>query len=226
MSSIAEAMHGFEGSIELVSTRMSRRAVVSLILAGAVAWTSPSAVTAAAIRTTITVRVYQTAGLPPTLEQRALTEAETVLRAARVDARWENCTDLSRPSAACDAPAKPSEFFLRVLREGPTRQDTSSRLGDAIIGRRPGDGVLATVYFNHFARVAEVAETDVALLLGRVAAHELGNLLMHSSAHARRGLMRPNWTPHEVRRDLPADWTFTAGDVAAMRQPAPRCAPC
>ena len=64
------------------------------------------------------------------------------------------------------------------------------------------------------------AGTDVAVLLGRVAAHELGHLMMHTTAHARRGLMRPNWTPYEVRRNRLADWEFTAEDVTAMRQPA------
>ena len=62
------------------------------------------------------------------------------------------------------------------------------------------------------------AGTDVAVLLGRVAAHELGHLMMDTSAHTRRGLMRPNWTPDEVRRNHFADWEFTAEDVTSMRQ--------
>ena len=69
-------------------------------------------------------------------------------------------------------------------------------------------------------RLAMSAGTDVAVLLGRVAAHELGHLIMLTPAHARRGLMRPNWTPYEVRRNRLADWEFTAEDVTAMRQPA------
>ena len=211
----------------MVNTKLVRAATsrticcLALILAGAVAWTSPSALTAAASWTTITVRVYQTASLPSTLEQRSLTEAETVLRAARVDVRWRSCTGLSRRPATCDAPPEPSELSLRVLREGPTHQYTSFPLGDAIVVRRPGDGTLASVDFNHVARVAEAAQTDVAVLLGRVAAHELGHLLMHSSAHAPHGLMRANWTLREVQQNRAADWAFTAWDVAALRQAGP-----
>lgn len=59
------------------------------------------------------------------------------------------------------------------------------------------------------------------MLLGRVVAHELGHLMMHTSSHAHRGLMRANWTPHEVRRNLAADWAFTADDIAAMSRPVP-----
>jgi hypothetical protein len=75
------------------------------------------------------------------------------------------------------------------------------------------------VYVNCVASLATAARADVAVLLGRVAAHELGHLMMRTSAHARRGLMRPNWTLNEIRRNRPADWAFTEGDVAAMRQP-------
>ena len=79
--------------------------------------------------------------------------------------------------------------------------------------------MLATVYVTCVAWLATAARTDVTVLLGRVAAHELGHLVIRTSAHARRGLMRPHWTPDEVRRNRASDWAFTAADVAAMRQP-------
>jgi hypothetical protein len=105
-----------------------------------------------------------------------------------------------------------------VVREGAPCQDTSATLGEALVVR-PAGGVLAAVNVHCVAWLATAARTDVAVLLGRVAAHELGHLMMRTPAHARRGLMRPHWTPDEVRRNRAADWAFTAGDVAAMRQP-------
>jgi hypothetical protein len=188
---------------------------LALILAGATVWTSPAVLTAAAFRRIgLTVRVYQTTDLPSALKQRALAEAKTVLRAGLVDVRWQECT---RSSPACDVPLGPSELLL-VVRGGAPCQDTSATLGEAVVIRRAG-GVLATVYVNCVAWLATAAGTDVAELLGRAAAHELGHLMMRTSVHARRGLMRPNWTSDEVRRNRAADWTFTAADVAAMRQP-------
>ena len=189
----------------------------ALILASAAVGTSHAALTATAVpRIALTVRVYQTAGLPSALEHRALDEAETVLRAGLVDVRWQECTGLNSPPA-CDMPPGSSELLL-VVRDGAPCQDTRAKLGEAWVVRRAG-GVLATVYVNCVACLATAARTDVAVLLGRVAAHELGHLLMRTSAHGRRGLMRPNWTPDEVRRNRAADWAFTAGEVAAMRQP-------
>ena len=199
---------------------LSHRAPYSLtlILACAAIWMSPTALPAAAPpRIALTVRVYQTVGLAPTLKQRALAEAETVLRTGLVEVRWQECTGLN-PSPICDVPPGPSEFLLVVRAGDPCHHDTSATLGAAVIVRRAG-GVLATVYLNCVASLATAARADVAVLLGRVAAHELGHLMIRTSAHARRGLMRPNWTSKEIRRNRPTDWAFTAGDVAAMRWP-------
>ena len=191
---------------------------LALILACVAVWTSPTALTAAAnSRIALAVRVYQTAGLAFTLQQRALAEAETVLGAGLVQVRWQECTGLNS-SPTCDVPPGPSELVLVVRAGDPCRQNTSATLGAALVVGRVG-GVLATVYVNCVASLGTAAGADLAVLLGRVAAHELGHLLMRTSAHARHGLMRPNWTPNEIRRNRPADWAFTTADVAAMRQP-------
>jgi hypothetical protein len=178
---------------------------------------SPAALTAAAVpRIALTVRLYQTARLPSALRTRALAEAEAVLRAGLVSVHWQECTGVS-PSPACSLPPGPSEFLL-VVREGTRCQDRSPTLGRSWVVRR-GGGVLATVYVNCVAWLAGSARTDVAILLGRVVAHELGHLMMRTSAHPSRGLMRPHWTQDELRRDRAADWAFTAADVTAMHQP-------
>jgi hypothetical protein len=167
-------------------------------------------------RIALTVRVYHNASLPTALQKRALAEAESVLQAGLVTVHWQECSRLDS-SPGCDASPGRSEFVL-VVREGIRCQDTSGTLGQAWVVRQTG-GMLAAVNVHCVALLAETARTDVAVLLGRVVAHELGHLMMRTSSHARRGLMRPNWTADEVRRNRTADWAFTAADVAAMRQP-------
>jgi hypothetical protein len=200
-------------SDDLVNTRISRAAehacaryvttyCATLILAAAAVCAFPARLAAAAVpRTTITVRVCQNVSLPSMVEQRALDEAGAVLRAASVDVRWQKCTgpDVDASSAA----------FELVLRIVEARQATPrAALGTAFVIRGAG-GVLATVYADRVAALA--------VLLGRVAAHELGHLMMHTSVHTRHGLMRPKWTADELRRNYAPDWTFTARDVAEMR---------
>jgi hypothetical protein len=190
-----------------------------LILAGAIAATWPTAPMSAAVpRATITVRVYHRASLSSAIEQRALTEANTVMRLAFVDVRWQGCAGPNR-SPACEIPGGPSELLL-IVREGIPCQETSARLGHALVVHGAG-GVVATVQLDCIAWLASVSGTDIGLILGRVVAHELGHLMMHTSSHAKRGLMRANWTPSEVRRNRAADWMFTAEDIAAMRGPTP-----
>lgn len=163
---------------------------------------------------TVTVRVYQTAGLPPGLEEQALTEAMNLFRAARVEVRWQKCTG-PNPSTVCVVPTGPSDLLL-VVRDATRCEDARGTLGNAVVVPREG-GVLATVYSDHVGQLASQMKTDAGVLLGRVAAHELGHLIMRTAAHRRRGLMRANWTPFEIRRSRPPDWAFTAADVAAMR---------
>jgi hypothetical protein len=192
--------------------------LLTRVLAAVVIWQSPAVLMASeVVQTTITVRLYQTADLSSSLEDRALAEAESILRAAFVNVRWRKCTGPDRErTGACDSPLAPSERELRILRQGAVRDDASFALGDALVERSAG-GVLATVYFDRVAWLANAAHTDVAVVLGRTAAHELAHLLMRTAGHAGRGLMRPRWTPGEIRRNHAVDWAFTAGDIVAMR---------
>lgn len=182
----------------------------------AATWMSTAAPAAVDPRITITVRIYQTAGLASALERRALAETETVLLAGGVAVHWRQCSGLMA-SPSCVEPPGPTELLL-VVRDASSCEDAPGTLGEALIDRRTG-GVLATVYANCVGWLASATHTDVAVLLGRVAAHELAHLMMRTSAHARRGLMRRNWTQDEVRRNRAADWAFTAADAAALRQP-------
>jgi hypothetical protein len=100
---------------------------------------------------------------------------------------------------------------------GP-RTQTPLVLGEAFIDTRARTGVLATVFPEHVELIAALSETDAALLLGRTIAHELGHLLLGTTAHSVRGLMRAQWTPADVRRHASADWELTTEDATAIRR--------
>jgi hypothetical protein len=197
--------------------------LVTCVLVGFAIWYATAAPSAAeVVRTTITVRVYQTAGLSPSLEDRALAEAESILRGGFVNVRWRICTGRDRGrTGVCDAPLAASERAIRIVRRGGVRDDGPVALGNALVERSAG-GVLATVYFDRVAWLANTAQTDAAIVLGRAVAHELAHLLMRTAAHTGCGLMRPRWTPREIRRNSTIDWSFTAGDVLAMYEPGLR----
>ncbi|MEO5822443.1 MAG: hypothetical protein ABIT71_18195 [Vicinamibacteraceae bacterium] len=54
----------------------------------------------------------------------------------------------------------------------------------------------------------------VALILGRVTAHEIGHLLLGTNSHAPTGLMQATW---DLKRRHPSDWQFTSANAAKMR---------
>src|SRR5439155_10444253 len=54
-------------------------------------------------------------------------------------------------------------------------------------------------------------------LLGRVVAHEVGHLLLGTTAHSATGLMRARWNDEEARRDHPMDWLLSWADARQVR---------
>ena len=78
-------------------------------------------------------------------------------------------------------------------------------------------GALATVYVDRVATLAGASAVDAPTLLGRAIAHEVGHLLLGTSAHARIGVMRAVWSPDMLRHDRPGDWLFTPHDALALR---------
>jgi hypothetical protein len=218
-----------------------------LTIVGTLVWVWSAAPDAAEVlRTTLVVRVYDTVGLAPAIEARALSAASESLGRALVDVRWKHCTPgLQGAEQSCARP-------LALQRDvngaaGPIGQEEHGQHGNAVTAQTDtvhkevsvrivraampantsaalGDAFIDTRQGD--AVLATIyynrAGTDPSMLLGRALAHELGHLLMASNRHAPSGLMRPHWTRDEVRRDRAADWAFDAADVAVIRQRAMR----
>jgi hypothetical protein len=164
----------------------------------------------------VTVRVYETARLDPSVKTAALKLARTTLAAATVDVSWKPCAPGARAGACHRPPA--GELVLRIVRSTVEHDGGSLPLGDALVDTASGEAILATVYLDRVARVAKAARMDVRVLLGYAIAHELGHLLLASSTHNTRGLMRPIWRNAELRSARSADWSFTAQEIAAIRR--------
>lgn len=163
--------------------------------------------------TEINVRVYDNTGATDAERRSSLAIAASIVSAASVELFWKTCP------RACDAPLAPGELAVRIIRSGAVG-DGSRRvlpLGDAMINSLTGSGVLATVYIDRVNWMAEQTGVDARALLGRAIAHELGHLLMATSAHGPNGLMRPVWSQSEIRRRQIDDWIFRPREIAAIR---------
>jgi hypothetical protein len=78
-------------------------------------------------------------------------------------------------------------------------------------------GTLATIYVNRVEDSARHAGADLGLLLGRVMAHEVGHLILHTNEHGAQGLMRAIWTEDEMSRNAHDDWIFASPERRQIR---------
>jgi hypothetical protein len=178
--------------------------------------------------TEVTVRVYDATGAGAAARRASLDIASSIVSAASVELIWRHCNGPAvkgQPALAgqgnpthCELPLAPRELALRFVRSGAVNEQSRELpLGDALINARTGGGVLATIYLDRVEWMAQQTGIDPRALLGRAIAHELGHLLMATSAHAANGLMRPIWLQSEIRRRHNTDWTFRPTEIAAIR---------
>jgi hypothetical protein len=156
----------------------------------------------------VTIRVYDLYGLSPQVRQEALAMASEALDHAGVQAIIVDCSP--RPAAAaCKTSVAEGELVLRILRHP---RDGAHVLGEAVVG---GANTIATIYAAAIAERSRRHGVPLARVAGRVAAHEIGHLLLGSNAHASHGLMRPSWDLQQLHR---GDWDFTREDAATIRR--------
>ena len=173
-----------------------------------------SLLAAAATALAITIRVYDTYGLPPDQRAEALAIAGETLAQAGVAVTWLDCTrqpDGSRP-AACLALLKEHELVVRIQARSPRGPHV---LGTAIVQADGKPNVFASVYAASVADKATRSGVWIPTLLGRATAHEIGHLLLGENAHGPHGLMRASWN---VKRLHPSEWQFTEADAERIHR--------
>jgi hypothetical protein len=61
-----------------------------------------------------------------------------------------------------------------------------------------------------------MAHVSSGELLGRAMAHEIGHLILGTTQHDSRGLMRGRWTVIQLQNNRPRDWSLPRETVAEM----------
>src|SRR5687768_6121264 len=165
---------------------------------------------------TVTVRVYKTS-LRPSEFRSASERAARVLRAAGIAVSWVQCWSGGHAqvslSADCERPLTQSDFIVHLIHAAdPNSASHPESLGFSLIDEQAGTGTVATVYTDRVAMLARKAGVNGVDLLALAMAHEIGHLLLGTSQHAARGLMRERWSHTEVRRRLSQDWSFSVDE--------------
>lgn len=184
------------GRRESAGMHLHRLAPAALILVATTAGAGP-----------LTIRVYDMTG-DGASRGTAIASATAALASAGLAATWSDGGD--RPS--------PQDLVIRLVRRAtPERRPGTLALGYALVDTAGRQGTVATIFLERVEWLAAAAGTPADDLLGLAIAHEVGHLLLGTTHHARRGLMRAEWTAGELRARRPADWAFPPTEGSALR---------
>jgi len=208
-----------------IPRRVSMKAVTASVLAIAVLAGTTLAIRAAApptvqaTQTALTIRLYNTSGIPAATLMAARRAAESILGDTGLTVIVRHCGRPVTPedtADACDTPLKPSELVVRII-DAPAFNTTlhPDAYGLAYVVPDTNRGWLATVFSDRIDRVATRLGVDAGTLLGLVAAHEVGHLLLGSTYHAEGGLMRADWSDAVLAREG-RDWRFSMSEATMI----------
>jgi hypothetical protein len=170
------------------------------------------------------VRVYNYAQVPTPLLHDAMHGAAGTFSAAGLASQWRICAIRQSPTEPedpmCEGITKANEFLLRINHgpeAGTELQHSPAALGYAVVlpERR---GIVATVHSARISALADRTGVDEATLMGLVMAHEVGHLLLGTTEHTGRGLMRAKWKLNVWSISEHTAWRFSADEVARMQR--------
>lgn len=164
----------------------------------------------------LVIRVYDYADVNRGTRRKAGDVVQRILNRAGVRVAWLDCNDSTKP---CTQPRTPTTLILRILTGSRNSRRTSS--ADACgFAFRPADGTRGTL-FNVLADcVREIASSEGIsedLILGHLAAHEIGHLLLPDGKHSRSGLMKSELRTKEWREAKLGRLRFKSDETAQVR---------
>ena len=181
------------------------RGALIVLLWGSAAWADGEE------RVQVTVLVNNSAHVSESILGQAEVEAGRIFRGAGVEIRWLNCDSAEK---VCQTVPAPDQFVLHIVATGRTSKD--SVFGEAFLGP-DGRGKYCDVFFHRIEEEPRTSGANTSQLLGAVAAHELGHLLLGSNAHSLIGIMMPDWRDQTLAKIAMGTLYFTSKQSAVMR---------
>jgi hypothetical protein len=170
----------------------------------------------------LVVRVYDGSNGHANTRAAAILTAASITADAGLVIDWTDCSRGSH-SGACNGLRGRDDLIVRIMPVAAgspgllIRDQSREALGFSVVDPVVGAGAIAMVFLNRVLAMAQRSGIDPGRLTGRVIAHEIGHLLLGSTAHSPSGLMREVWTDDELARNRPEDWVFTERDRLQRR---------
>jgi len=147
---------------------------------------------------TITIHLYDSAGLLPEVRMEMKAETSRIFKQAGILLEWVECEAAGQSvhDAECARPLGKSRLMLQMI--PGKKMGSPSASGVAIIQK--GHSVYAALYPGRVKELSRDTNWEFADLLGHAAAHEIGHLLLESAGHSPAGVMRARWETEDLRR--------------------------
>jgi len=167
----------------------------------------------------LVIRFYDTTRASRETLSFAGEELIRILRRAGIDAVWHDCGGAPPADAICREPAGPLDVILRILPEpGPGSTESDRTAGFSIVPDDGSPGVVAVVFRDRARRAAgRSTEAWTFRILGLLAAHEVGHLLLGSQSHSSSGIMRPELFEKSLESVSWGQLVFGRDEAARMR---------
>jgi len=154
----------------------------------------------------LTVRIYDYAGLDEQTLDEAAQLAQALYARAGVQTRWIRCRiSLDEPvyHPSCPETPGPDTLRMRIMPQTPTGIAGVNQIvfGFALTPSEKNQfGTTASVFWDRIAKQADRSAVTHADLLATVMAHEAGHLLLGLKSHSLEGLMSARWDKAQLRK--------------------------
>ena len=187
--------------------------VFALALPSSAAWSKEIAVA----EMLVTISVHNDAGISAGTLRGAEMEASRVFRQSGIAAKWLNCPlppDGPEDPAQCRTAEFPAHLQLRIAQR--SRNLSEITFGISYLSA-DGSGCYASLFYQRVEEIHERSGVNLASLLGDVAAHEIGHLLLGTNSHAASGIMRARWQNGELGSIGTGTLFFSEAESRQMR---------
>lgn len=169
-----------------------------------------------------TAFIYNYAAVPSKVLALTETEASRIFKQAGIKIEWLDCplapTDAAR-LPTCQVPPGPTKLAVRILSQpmATSVRQAGDSFGFAMI---PEDGtfaIVANVFSYDAEQLANRRGMRHGIVLGHLAAHELGHLLLGAGSHSREGIMHVPWRFNELETIAQGRMLFRPQEAEQMR---------
>ena len=165
----------------------------------------------------VTISVFNDSAISSEILMQAEEVSSHVFGEAGIHVDWVNCSPADEaPSGkvACRQ-AIPQHLHLHIVRRSLNLRD--STLGISYLAS-DGTGFQADIFYEGIEKLRHETLVDPAIILGHVAAHEIGHLLLGTNSHSAGGIMRAHWKMEELARANKGLLLFTRSQSHLMTE--------